>query len=241
MGMESNSAIKFLFYGRRKGKSLTPLARELRDQTMQRFGIDRAIIENSDLETVHPRQFFGGDKPGGYFLEIGFGAGEYLSHLAAHYPDAGLIGCEVFDNGVAKLMRRISEHGTDNIRVYNDDARMFLRKLRPQTIDRVHLFYPDPWPKKRHAKRRFLNADNLNSLARVLKPGGKLLLASDHAEYRDWCAEQLRNDRRFQPERGKEIWTDSPPEYWVATRYEEKAIREGRNCLYAALQYQNSL
>jgi tRNA (guanine-N7-)-methyltransferase len=153
----------------------------------------------------------------------------------------GILGCEPFVNGVAKLVTEIEERNLTNVRILNDDARFLLEKLTPASLSRVFILYPDPWPKKRHNKRRFVNLETLDLLARALKPGGELRFASDIPDYIAWT---LAHVSRFNRERGETFrWNADcaddwrkPYEGWPGTRYEAKAIREGRTPAYLSFR-----
>jgi tRNA (guanine-N7-)-methyltransferase len=161
-------------------------------------------------------------------LEIGFGGGEHLQHEAERNPDWGFIGVEPFVNGMAKLLTRLSTSPRDNIRLHDDDATVLLDWLPSGFLDRIDLFYPDPWPKRRHWKRRFVNPANLDRFARVLKPGGRFRFASDIDSYVDWTLLHCRSHQAFEWEaETAEDWRQ-PFAGWPGTRYEAKAIREGR-------------
>ena len=162
--------------------------------------------------------------PDQVWLEIGFGAGEHLAAQAKAHPQTGFIGCEPFINGVAKLLTSIQTYNLKNIRICDDDARPLLDVMDDRSIDRAFILFSDPWPKKRHHKRRFIIEENLNRLARVLKDNAELRFASDHYGFVSWALEQFINHPAFS-------WNASsirdwriPPQDWVATRYEEKAL-----------------
>jgi tRNA (guanine-N7-)-methyltransferase len=162
-------------------------------------------------------------------LEIGYGGGEHLSRLAAEQPQTGFIGCEVFSGGIAKLLQAIDEQQLTNIRLFTDDALKLLVKLPAASLDAAYLLYPDPWPKTRHHKRRFVSPTTLAELARALKPGAPFNFATDIEDYANWTlAHILRSpDFRFVPARPG-AWHE-PYEGWQPTRYEEKARLEGRS------------
>jgi tRNA (guanine-N7-)-methyltransferase len=169
------------------------------------------------------------------WLEVGFGGGEHaLAQIAAH-PEAALIACEVFDNGVCSLLSRLVPEGDEataptpaNLRLWTDDARVLLRLLPDACLDRLFLLFPDPWPKARHAKRRFVHPALLPLLGRVLKPGAEWRVASDDPTYQAWVGEVMAEQALFDaPPPGTER-----PRDWPATRYEAKATREGRAPLY---------
>jgi tRNA (guanine-N7-)-methyltransferase len=161
-------------------------------------------------------------------LEVGAGGGEHVAAQAKAHPDAGFIACEPFVNGVAKLLAQIDAEGLANIRVHMGDAREVLERLGAGSLASVFVLFPDPWPKARHHKRRFIRPENLDQIARVLRTGGELRLATDHGDYAAWALEHLSADARFQ--RAGE-WRERPAD-WPATRYEQKALKAGRGCIY---------
>ena len=162
------------------------------------------------------------------WLEIGFGGGEHLAHQAALNTDVTIIGAEPFLNGVAKLMSEIEARSLKNVRVHYGDARVLLEALPDQCFERVYLLYPDPWPKARQNKRRFVNPENLKSIHRVLKPDGQFWFASDIDDYVLWTREHTVEFGGFS-EHGDPA---EPFENWTRTRYEAKAVREDRGQNY---------
>jgi tRNA (guanine-N7-)-methyltransferase len=166
------------------------------------------------------------------WLEIGFGGGEHLAWQAKHHPDVGIIGCEPFEDGVVKVLALIEENGCANIRVYPDDVRPLLRWLPECTLDRAFVLFPDPWPKVRHRKRRLVATPLLDELARVLKPGAELRLATDIGDYaRTMLVALMRHPSFHWTATGPSDWRTRPAD-WPPTRYEAKAHREGRRCTY---------
>lgn len=166
-----------------------------------------------------------GDGP--VWLEIGFGSGEHLVHQAVANPHVEFIGCEPFINGVATLLGKIRATGCRNIAVYPDDVRDLFDVLPDASIERAFLLYPDPWPKKRHHRRRFVTREHLSPLARVLQPGSVFRMATDIEDYVRQALEEVPG-AGFEllaqaPESRKKPWDD-----WPSTRYEQKALREGR-------------
>jgi tRNA (guanine-N7-)-methyltransferase len=214
-------------YGRRKGKRLRTSLRTLLEDDLPRLRIDAATAsQNSD-----PRGFFSPPVER-VWLEIGFGGGEHLAAQAEAHPEVGFIGAEIFENGIASLLRHRAAANLDNIRVLDNDARAFLPLLAEASLDRVFLLYPDPWPKARHAKRRFICPKTLDDLARLMPVGAELRIATDHPIYACWCLRHAPIHPYFE-------WQVSSPESWrqrpldaMATRYEKKAIREGRTPMY---------
>jgi tRNA (guanine-N7-)-methyltransferase len=168
---------------------------------------------------------------GPLWLEVGFGGGEHaLAQVRAH-PEATLIACEVFENGICSLLSALVPAGEEtrtalpaNLYLWTDDARILLRKLPDGCLDRLFLMFPDPWPKARHAKRRFVHPATLPLLARVLKPGGEWRVASDDPTYQAWVHDVMAAQTLFDPA----VPATSRPEGWPPTRYETKALRAGR-------------
>ncbi len=158
------------------------------------------------------------------WLEIGFGGGEHLAHQAELHPEVFFIGAEPFVNGVAKLLAVIEAKKLANIRIHDGDARYLLEALPAGSLERIYLLYPDPWPKERQKKRRFVNGETLDHFHRLLVPGGLFLFASDIADYVAWTRERVAAHGGF----AEEGEAAQPFENWVETRYEAKARREGR-------------
>ena len=166
------------------------------------------------------------------WLEIGFGGGEHLIWQARANPDAGLIGCEVFEDGVVKALSAIDEGGLNNVRISTDDAREVLRRLPGACLDRVFILFPDPWPKKRHVKRRLINRALADQLARVMRPGAELRIGTDIGDYLRTILLSLRGHPGFNWHvQGPADWRLRPVD-WPPTRYEAKAGREGRRCYF---------
>ena len=162
------------------------------------------------------------------WLEIGFGGGEHLLWQAARYPDVGFIACEPFIDGVVKVVDGAVTSGLDNIRIHADDARDVLPWLREASIERAFILFPDPWPKVRHHKRRLVEPRFLAALARVMAPGAELRLATDIDDYARQMLLAAKPEGSFAWQaRSPADWRERPAD-WPETRYEQKAIREGR-------------
>jgi tRNA (guanine-N7-)-methyltransferase len=215
-------------YGRRRGHPLRARQQRLLEVTLPRLRL------SPEAANVDPRAAFPGPVEE-VWLEVGFGGGEHaLAQVAAH-PRAGLIACEVFENGLCSLLSRVVPEGGEetaplpgNLLLWDADARRLLALLPDACLDRLFLLFPDPWPKARHAKRRFVHPALLPAVARVLKPGAEWRIATDDPTYQGWVAEVLGGAADFE--------TPPPaaarPEAWPPTRYEAKALREGRTPLY---------
>mgnify|MGYP001809574669 CR=1 FL=1 len=217
------------FFGRRHGKTLRDIPKRALDETLPRY----LLAPDADLS--NPAALFRApvDRVG---LEIGFGGGEHLHAATGAEPGVGLIGAEAFVNGLARLAVLLEQAPRDNLVVHADDVVKLLDRLPEACLDVVHLYYPDPWRKRRHWKRRFLGADNVARLGRVLKPGRRLLFATDWANYAAHGLSTIRADGRFRwSARAPEDWK-TPWPGWVSTRYEAKAIREGRAPSYLAFE-----
>ncbi len=214
------------FFGRRRGKPLRPRQAAALDGLLPVHTLDLAGPAPDDLATLFPVPV------DAVRLEIGFGGGEHLLHESGRFPGAGFIGVEPFVGGMAKLVTALGETGQRNVRLHDDDATQLLDWLPPESLAGIDLFYPDPWPKKKHWKRRFVNAANLDRFARVLQPGGRFRFASDIAHYVDWTLLACRAHPAFDWQaRSADDWR-RPYEAWPGTRYEAKALREGRTPAY---------
>mgnify|MGYP006420589115 CR=1 FL=1 len=214
-------------HGRRKGRPL----RAAQQRALDELGPRLAIATSPAGTTFDPFAQFE-TRPRAIWLEIGFGAGEHLIAQAQANPDVGFIGAEVFQDGVAKMLRRLEQAQIDNVRLYQDDARALLAALPDATLERTFTLFPDPWPKTRHHKRRLVQQAYLDDVARVLRDGGELRLATDDPSYQRWMAIELTRHPAFE-------WTARSPRDWrmrsadwPPTRYEEKAIAAGRRPVY---------
>lgn len=166
------------------------------------------------------------------WLEIGFGGGEHLLHMARLYPQTGIIGIEPFLNGIAKVLTGIENDSLKNIGLHHGDARDVMDRMPDECMDKIFVLFPDPWPKPRHFKRRILTKAFITEIKRLLRPGGEFRFASDIITYVDWTLERVMDDGGFEftPQNAKD-WRE-PPADWPGTRYEAKAFREGRKCHY---------
>ena len=162
------------------------------------------------------------------WLEVGFGGGEHLAAQAAAHPAIGLIGCEVFENGVVKLLAEVKRQGLTNLRLLIDDARLLIAALPEASLARAFILFPDPWPKLRHHKRRIVSSETLDRLAFALADNAELRLATDDADYLGWMLERATAHRDFEwLAEGPRDWRERPAD-WPQTRYEQKALAAGR-------------
>lgn len=214
------------FFGRRKSQKLRGRRAELVHDLLPQRRIDLEKPAPADLSTLFP------EPVDSVCLEIGFGGGEHLTHEAGGHPTAGFIGVEPFVDGMAKMLSAIDREALGNVRLYDDDATQLLDWLPEASLDRIDLLYPDPWPKKRHWKRRFVNPRNLTRFAHVLKPGGLFRFASDIDTYVNWTLQHIHSNRRFDWTAQTAADWRQPWDGWLRTRYEAKAIREGREPCY---------
>jgi tRNA (guanine-N7-)-methyltransferase len=222
------------FFGRRKGRVVRKAKSFLLENMLPQIRVKEALDFNKNMFGTEKKEIC---------LEIGFGDGQHIFGQAKNNPDVGYVGVEVFQNGVANLLSLISgikegdnlpvsvnasEYDVNNIRVYDDDVRKLFQKIPDNFFDRVYLLFPDPWPKKKHASRRFVNPDNLKEIARVLKNDGLFRVATDHPVYKRHVLRTMHEAKDF-------VWTAKcgddwrkEPIDWVKTKYQAKAIREGR-------------
>jgi tRNA (guanine-N7-)-methyltransferase len=218
----SDAPRRRMIYGRRRGRKLRPAQADR--MAVKLPALRFAVPESGPLD---PRALFPAGIAG-VSLEIGFGAGEHLAAQATAHPTTGFIGVEIFETGVAKLLSAIEAATLDNVRILIDDARLLLAALPDESLDRVFILFPDPWPKLRHRKRRIISKDTLAALARAMRDGAELRLATDDPDY----LRAMLGDATEQPAfewlaRRSADWRTRPAD-WPPTRYEEKALRAGR-------------
>ena len=210
-------------YGRRAGHKLRQGQAELVEDLLPQLSVPEGPVDATSL--------FGAPRP--LELEIGFGGGEHLAGQAAMRPGTGFIGCEPFLNGVVGALGHIREDGLENVRLYMGDALDVLNRLPDASLERVYLLHPDPWPKARHAKRRFMNAGPINMVARKLKPGGEFRFGTDHPVYvahAMMVMQQQAANFGWQVATAQDFLTR--PADWPETRYERKARRLGHEVWY---------
>lgn len=214
------------FFGRRKGHKLRPHQADLIEHLLPHLSLDITVpVPSAVAELFDPAV-------GATRLEIGFGGGEHLVAEARKFPDTGFIGCEPYVNGMAKILAQIEANNIGNIRLLAGDAAELLSWLPPQSLARIDLIHPDPWPKRRHWKRRFVQDATIAAMARVITPGGEFRFVSDIDDYCAWTLWHLLRspDFRWMAERADD-WR-LPWDGYTMTRYGRKAEREGRVANY---------
>jgi tRNA (guanine-N7-)-methyltransferase len=209
------------FFGRRKGHKLRPQQAALFDTLLPRLALDLDTPMPADAAALFPHAI------DALHLEIGFGGGEYLIAEAERHPHIGFIGVEPFVNGMAKALAAIETRGLKNIRLHFGDAIFLLEWLRDNSLARVDLIYPDPWPKRRHWKRRFVQDATLAAITRALRPGGEFRFVSDIPDYVAWTLQRgLRADGLEWTAARADDWRQPWPGF-ASTRYEAKAKHAG--------------
>ena len=227
--MSPGEKITIRTYGRRKGRSLSPRKLRLVNELLPGLRLDLSSPAPAPLTNLFRAPV------SQVWLEIGFGGGEHLAWQANANPDIGIVGCEPFINGVAKLLSEIDERKLTNVRIWDGDVRDVLDWLEDGCVARVFVLFPDPWPKTRHHKRRLISAPTLATLARVMRPGAQLRIASDIGDYVRASLEAVFAGDAFEWQANQPGDWRARPADWPQTRYEKKALREGRAAHYLIL------
>ncbi|GHC21764.1 tRNA (guanine-N(7)-)-methyltransferase [Gemmobacter caeni] len=221
------------FYGRTHGKTLRASQKQYLAEDLGRISLSGVTRADNPARTPLDLAKLTGGRP--LWLEVGFGGGEHLVHMAARYPGVFIIGCEPFVNGVAMLLGKVRQAGLDNLVIHPGDVRDLFDVLPDSCVEKCFLNYPDPWPKARHHRRRFVTPGYLSALARVMQPGAEFRVATDIPDYVRQTLEEV-------PPAGFDLirqageggaWED-----WLSTRYEQKALREGRAPNYLTFRRQ---
>ncbi|MGH9695592.1 MAG: tRNA (guanosine(46)-N7)-methyltransferase TrmB [Bryobacteraceae bacterium] len=213
-------------FGRRRARKLSAGQAALWQDVLPRVAVPLEASALGDLTALFspPVRSVG--------LEIGFGSGEHLLWQAEQHPETGFLGCEPFVNGVTKVLSRLRSPQEHRIRIHADDGRSLVKLLPAGGVDRVFILFPDPWPKKRHQKRRLVSKANLTEIARVMSRRGELRVATDVAEYATWILQAIRAEGSFRwVADGPRDWRERTPD-WPPTRYEQKATAAGRRCYF---------
>ncbi len=208
------------FYGRIHGKTLRSSQKTFLAEDLAALSLTGVLRDDNPERSAIDLSRFGAAP---LWLEIGFGGGEHLVHMAATHPQIGIIGCEPFVNGIAMLLGKIRAAGVTNLAIHPGDVRDLFDVLPTASIAKAFLNYPDPWPKARHHRRRFVTPGYLGALARVMQPGAEFRVATDIADYVRQTLEEVPQAGFELIYEGTQPWGD-----WLSTRYEQKALREGR-------------
>ena len=219
---------KYIHYGRRRGRKLRTGRQHLLDTMLPNIRVPvtgSGRVDSTKISGIRK-------KFSSLWLEIGFGQGEHIAAQAQGNRDTLLIGCEPYVNGVSSLLRTIDAEEIDNILIHDEDARVLIDALPDASVGRLFLLFPDPWPKSRHNKRRFISRPNLVRIARILEDGAEFRFATDHPGYARWALWHTLNHAGMEwPAECAADWR-IPPLDWQTTRYEEKALADGRTCTY---------
>lgn len=209
------------FYGRIRGKTLRNSQKDYLAEDLGPLTLPGVTVADNPTRSLAPLEPWRGGRP--LWLEVGFGGGEHLIHMAERNPDVALIGAEPFVNGIAMLLGKIRKAEITNLRLHPGDVRDLFEVLPEASLSKVFLNYPDPWPKARHHRRRFVTPEYLQALARITAPGAEFRVATDIPDYVRQTLEEVPQAGFTLIEQGDKAWPD-----WLSTRYEQKALREGR-------------
>lgn len=216
-------------YGRRMTRPPGQERQDALDTLLPTLGIPDDLV--SGKAGLAPQTLFT-KKFDRFWFEIGFGNGEHLAGLMDRHPDIGFLGAEPFINGMSAFLKTAQAMPNDNVRVWMEDAIILAMSLPDACLERIYVLNPDPWPKKRHHKRRIISQPNLDQFARILKPGGRLIMATDVDDLAGWMVTQASNHAAFE-------WTaetaqdwQTMPEDWIETRYQKKGAAKGRQQTY---------
>lgn len=223
-------------YGRKKGRRISQHAEHLLETMFTGLNLKNTIdLEQTAKEKINPASLFS-KKFEKIVFEIGFGYGHMLAQMHRENPDMGYIGAEPYLNGVAYLLMDIENDDNSNIRLWQDDALALLECFTDNSLDSLYILNPDPWPKKRHYKRRIVRQETLDLYARLLKPGGELIMTTDVDDLAEWMVTESINHSAFEwTAYSKQDWTN-PPLNWTTTKYEQKGAEEGRQQSYLIFQ-----
>lgn len=209
------------FYGRIRGKTLRASQKDYLAEDLGPMTLNGVTREENPARSLVEMEPWRQGRP--LWLEIGFGGGEHMVHMAETYPEVALLGAEPFVNGIAMLLGKIRKAGVTNLRLHPGDVRDLFEVLPAAGVEKAFLNYPDPWPKARHHRRRFVTPDYLAALHRVLVPGAEFRVATDIPDYVRQTLEEVPQAGFTLVDQGSTPWAD-----WFSTRYEQKALREGR-------------
>lgn len=217
------------FYGRRQGKKLSGRLQKSLDENLPKI-----YLALEDEQVLDPAAVFDA-KVSSYALEIGFGLGDNLLNQAIRMPNRGYIGVDLFMNGLAKIAAEAEEKLLTNIRLIGRDGRAVLEAMKPASLSQIFILFADPWPKRRHFKRRIITSELIERAAQKLTPGGELILASDHPDYKVWIAKQIENQQALELEKVYDTAIERP-DFIEVTKYESRGLQLGDTALYFRLK-----
>ncbi|MBO7641876.1 MAG: tRNA (guanosine(46)-N7)-methyltransferase TrmB [Alphaproteobacteria bacterium] len=224
--MQDVQEMKYLpSFGRKRARGLSETQKNNLIHLYETYGIE------IPAEKISPKMLFNISFQE-IFVEVGFGHGEHLIQNAMQNPKIGFIGCEPFENGVATTLKEIRDNNLQNVRIYKGDARLVLEKLQQNTIDRVYVLFPDPWHKKRHHKRRILSAEFIDNLRK--NQVKELVVATDCKEYMESVLENMAQLKIPAPDNIETL--SQKPDWFLSTRYEQKALAKGEKCYYLKVE-----
>lgn len=210
-------------FGRVKGRVLRANSQALVETLLPKLKVSETALDVSDCFDQSYQA---------YHMEIGFGGGEHLAHMAKNYPNIGFIGCEPYINGIALLLKEIEKYDLKNIRIFRGDARVLLNQFKPESFEKLYVLFPDPWPKRKHHKKRLIGETMVALMVNSLKTGGYIQLATDHADYAGWMLRfMLEHNQLKWLADSKKDW-QTPPKDWIETRYQQKAKKQGRDAVF---------
>jgi tRNA (guanine-N7-)-methyltransferase len=210
-------------FGRIKSRKLSDHRQDLYDNLLRKYEFD---LKNKDFLTKKP-----------LILEVGFGFGDFTFEFAKNNQEANLIAGETHINGIVNLLSKLEVEPLDNVKIYEPDIRLLLEELDDNIFDKIYILFPDPWPKSKHYKRRLINNVFIDMLSKKIKKNGKLIIATDHDSYKEWIMSVMINREDFLWNASKASDWKTFPDDWICTKYQHKALREGRDSIY--LEFQN--
>lgn len=219
-------------YGRKKGRVIRDKKQKLLDNLLPQIRVQSTESRVQNVESGPQQDSALRTLDSTLWLEIGFGSGEHLAHRAGQNRNVNFIGCEVYQHGIGNFLKSVEEKKLKNVRIFTEDARLLLEQLPENSIDRIFILFPDPWPKLRHHKRRIINQDTLKLLHKILKPEGKLNIATDWPNYAQWIMIRITNHGGFEFMANSPNDWKNPPEDHITTKYQAKAQRESRTPVF---------
>lgn len=216
-------------FGRQQGRALGEQRQHAIDTVLPKIKISQDQL--TEDHTCHPQEIFTAPYSS-YWLEIGFGHGEHVVALSERNPQTGYIAAEPFVNGMAAFLKKIEDKPNNNIRAIMGDGMIVARSLTPASLDGIYILNPDPWPKKRHHKRRIISQTNLDIFAHILKPGGQLIMTSDVEDLSNWMHKYASNHPEYEWQAQSINECLTPPDDWIPTRYEQKGAKGSKKMVY---------